>query len=149
LKRGTNANRNFLSRRCRVVRPEMVGILITRSSGALPGRYGIPPARSDAGRLAAWVRYIRDLRRRFCLVPGDPRLELSQGPVVTIAGGRGGDRRRNHDASPSGGVTAFVLVFFIAVWALATGILRIVEAVNFGEASGRGWLAVGGAASII
>jgi uncharacterized membrane protein HdeD (DUF308 family) len=46
-------------------------------------------------------------------------------------------------------VTAFVLVFFIAVWALAAGILRIVEAVNSGEASGRGWLAVGGAASII
>ena len=42
-----------------------------------------------------------------------------------------------------------MLVFFIAVWALATGILRIVEAVNFGEASGRGWLAVGGAPSII
>jgi uncharacterized membrane protein HdeD (DUF308 family) len=47
------------------------------------------------------------------------------------------------------GVTAFVLVFFIAIWALATGVLRIAEAVNVGEGPGRGWLAVGGVASII
>ena len=47
------------------------------------------------------------------------------------------------------GITAFVLMLFIAVWALATGILRIVEAVNLGDVSGRGWLAVGGVASII
>lgn len=47
------------------------------------------------------------------------------------------------------GVTAFVLVFFIAVWALATGFLRIAEAVAMGEGRGRGWLAVGGVASII
>jgi uncharacterized membrane protein HdeD (DUF308 family) len=46
-------------------------------------------------------------------------------------------------------MTAFVLIFFIAVWALATGILRIVEAVNLGDVSGRGWLAVGGVASIV
>jgi uncharacterized membrane protein HdeD (DUF308 family) len=47
------------------------------------------------------------------------------------------------------GITLFVLMLFIAVWALATGILRIVEAVNLGGVSGRGWLAVGGVASII
>src|SRR6516225_4672248 len=47
------------------------------------------------------------------------------------------------------GMTAFVLIFFIAAWALATGILRIVEAVNLDDVSGRGWLAVGGVASII
>jgi uncharacterized membrane protein HdeD (DUF308 family) len=47
------------------------------------------------------------------------------------------------------GITVFVLILFIAVWALATGILRIVEAVNLGGVSGRGWLAVGGVASII
>jgi uncharacterized membrane protein HdeD (DUF308 family) len=47
------------------------------------------------------------------------------------------------------GMTAFVLMFFIAAWALATGILRIVEAVNLDDVSGRGWLAVGGVASII
>ena len=42
-----------------------------------------------------------------------------------------------------------MLILFIAVWALATGILRIVEAVNLDDVSGRGWLAVGGVASII
>lgn len=47
------------------------------------------------------------------------------------------------------GITIFVLILFIAVWALATGILRIVEAVNLGGVSGRGWLAVSGVASII
>src|SRR5215467_6958310 len=47
------------------------------------------------------------------------------------------------------GMTVFVLVFFIAAWALATGILRIVEALNLDGGSGRGWLAVGGVASII
>jgi uncharacterized membrane protein HdeD (DUF308 family) len=47
------------------------------------------------------------------------------------------------------GMTAFVLIFFIAAWALATGILKIVEAVNLDGVSGRGWLAVGGVASII
>ena len=46
-------------------------------------------------------------------------------------------------------MTALVLIFFIAVWALATGILRIVEAVNLGDVAGRGWLAVGGLASIL
>jgi uncharacterized membrane protein HdeD (DUF308 family) len=47
------------------------------------------------------------------------------------------------------GITLFVLMLFIAVWALATGILRIVEAVNLWGVSGRGWLAVSGVASII
>jgi len=46
-------------------------------------------------------------------------------------------------------MTAFVLIFFIAAWALVTGILRIVEAVNLDNFSGRGWLAVGGVASVI
>jgi uncharacterized membrane protein HdeD (DUF308 family) len=54
----------------------------------------------------------------------------------------------------SPGMTAYVLFLFIAVWALATGILRIAEAVNLGDLSGGGWLAVaglivGGVASII
>ena len=44
------------------------------------------------------------------------------------------------------GITAYVLILFIAVWALATGMLRIVEAANLDEVSGRGWLAVGGLA---
>src|SRR5215467_2058091 len=44
----------------------------------------------------------------------------------------------------SPGMTAYVLILFIAVWALATGILRIVEAVNLGDLSGGGWLAAGG-----
>jgi uncharacterized membrane protein HdeD (DUF308 family) len=47
------------------------------------------------------------------------------------------------------GITGFVLIFLIAAWALATGILRIVEAVNLDNVSGRGWFAVGGVASII
>jgi uncharacterized membrane protein HdeD (DUF308 family) len=44
------------------------------------------------------------------------------------------------------GITAYVLILFIAVWALATGILRIAEAVNLDDVSGKGWLAVGGLA---
>jgi uncharacterized membrane protein HdeD (DUF308 family) len=47
------------------------------------------------------------------------------------------------------GMTAFVLIFFIAIWALVTGVLRIAEAVSLGDVSGRGWLAVGGVASVI
>ena len=54
----------------------------------------------------------------------------------------------------SPGMTAYVLMLFIAVWALTTGILRIIEAVNLRDVSGRGrlavaGLAVGGLASII
>src|SRR5215469_14985407 len=41
------------------------------------------------------------------------------------------------------GITAFVLIFFIAVWALATGVLRIVESIRL-RGSGRAWLAIGG-----
>lgn len=47
------------------------------------------------------------------------------------------------------GMTAFVLIFFIAIWALVSGVLRIVEAVNLGDVSGRGWLAASGVASIV
>jgi uncharacterized membrane protein HdeD (DUF308 family) len=47
------------------------------------------------------------------------------------------------------GMTAFVLIFIIAAWALATGILRIVEAVNLDNVSGRIWFVVAGVASII
>jgi uncharacterized membrane protein HdeD (DUF308 family) len=48
------------------------------------------------------------------------------------------------------GITAIVLIFFIAVWALATGVLRIVEAVRLRrEISGGVWLALGGVASVI
>ena len=46
-------------------------------------------------------------------------------------------------------MTALVLIFFIAAWALPTGFLRIVEAVNLDEGSGRGWLVVSGVTSII
>ena len=52
------------------------------------------------------------------------------------------------------GITVFVLTLFISIWALATGALRIIEAVNLDDVSGRGWLAVsalaaGGVASIL
>jgi uncharacterized membrane protein HdeD (DUF308 family) len=48
------------------------------------------------------------------------------------------------------GITAIVLIFFIAVWALATGVLRIIEAVRLRrEISGEVWLALSGVASII
>jgi uncharacterized membrane protein HdeD (DUF308 family) len=46
----------------------------------------------------------------------------------------------------SPGMTAYVLILFIAVWALATGTLRIIEAVNLDDVSGKGWLAAGGLA---
>jgi len=47
------------------------------------------------------------------------------------------------------GVTAFVLVLFMAIWALATGVLKIAEAASISEGRGRGWLAVGGVASVV
>ena len=47
-------------------------------------------------------------------------------------------------------VTAILMVFFIAIWALATGVLRIVESVRLRrEIQGEVWLALGGVASVI
>jgi uncharacterized membrane protein HdeD (DUF308 family) len=47
------------------------------------------------------------------------------------------------------GVTATVLIFFIAIWALATGVIRIVEGIRLRhEISGEIWLILGGIASI-
>src|SRR5215467_1831080 len=50
--------------------------------------------------------------------------------------------------SPS--TTAMVLIFFIWVWAIATGILRIVEAIRLRkEISGEIWLALSGVVTVI
>jgi uncharacterized membrane protein HdeD (DUF308 family) len=47
-------------------------------------------------------------------------------------------------------ITAVTLMFFIATWALATGILRILEAIRLRkEISGEFWLAMSGLASVI
>jgi uncharacterized membrane protein HdeD (DUF308 family) len=47
------------------------------------------------------------------------------------------------------GITGTVLMFFIAVWALATGALRIVEGVQLRkEITGEVWLILGGLASV-
>src|SRR5215471_16774147 len=47
------------------------------------------------------------------------------------------------------GITATVLIFFIAIWALATGVIRIVEGIRLRhEISGEIWLILGGIASI-
>lgn len=47
-------------------------------------------------------------------------------------------------------LTAVALMFFIAVWALATGMLRIVEAIRLrSEISGEFWLGLSGLASVI
>jgi uncharacterized membrane protein HdeD (DUF308 family) len=46
-------------------------------------------------------------------------------------------------------ITATVLILFIAIWALATGILRIVEGIRLRrEISGEVWLILGGLASV-
>jgi len=47
-------------------------------------------------------------------------------------------------------LTAVALIFFIAIWALATGVLKIVGAVRLRrEISGEFWLALSGIASVI
>jgi uncharacterized membrane protein HdeD (DUF308 family) len=47
------------------------------------------------------------------------------------------------------GITATVLIFFIAIWALATGVIRIVEGVRLRhEITGEVWLILGGLASV-
>ena len=47
-------------------------------------------------------------------------------------------------------ITAIVLIFFIAAWALATGVLRIVEGVRLRrEIPGEIWLVLGGVFSVI
>jgi uncharacterized membrane protein HdeD (DUF308 family) len=48
------------------------------------------------------------------------------------------------------GITTVVLLFFIAAWALATGVLRIVAAIRLRkEISGEFWLVLSGIASVI
>jgi uncharacterized membrane protein HdeD (DUF308 family) len=48
------------------------------------------------------------------------------------------------------GMTAMALIFFIAIWALGTGVLRIVEAVRLRrDISGEVWLALGGLVSVL
>jgi len=47
-------------------------------------------------------------------------------------------------------LTTFVLIFFIAAWALATGVLKIVEAIRLRkEVSGEFWLALSGVVSVV
>ena len=49
----------------------------------------------------------------------------------------------------SPGITTLALLFFIAIWALATGVLQIVAAIRLRrEIKGEGWLIVGGLASV-
>jgi uncharacterized membrane protein HdeD (DUF308 family) len=48
------------------------------------------------------------------------------------------------------GLTAIVVIFFIAAWALATGVLRIVEGLRLRrEVPGEIWLTLGGVFSVI
>jgi uncharacterized membrane protein HdeD (DUF308 family) len=47
-------------------------------------------------------------------------------------------------------ITAVLMIFFIAIWALATGVLRLVESVRLRrEIQGEVWLGLGGVASVI
>lgn len=47
-------------------------------------------------------------------------------------------------------ITAMLMIFFIAVWALATGVLRIFEGIRLRrEIRGEMWLVLGGVASVI
>ena len=47
-------------------------------------------------------------------------------------------------------VTAILMVFFVAIWALATGVLRVIEGVRLRrEIQGEVWLVLGGVASVI
>jgi uncharacterized membrane protein HdeD (DUF308 family) len=47
-------------------------------------------------------------------------------------------------------ITAIVMIFFIAAWALATGVLRIVEGVRLRQSiPGEIWLVLGGIASVV
>jgi uncharacterized membrane protein HdeD (DUF308 family) len=48
------------------------------------------------------------------------------------------------------GITALVLLFYIAIWAIATGVLQIVAAVRLRKAiEGEWWLVLAGVASVI
>jgi uncharacterized membrane protein HdeD (DUF308 family) len=48
------------------------------------------------------------------------------------------------------GITTIALLFFIAVWALATGVLKIVAAIRLRkEITGEFWLILGGIASVV
>jgi uncharacterized membrane protein HdeD (DUF308 family) len=47
-------------------------------------------------------------------------------------------------------ITAIVLLLYIAFWAIATGVLRIVMAVRLrNEIEGEWWMALGGLASVV
>jgi uncharacterized membrane protein HdeD (DUF308 family) len=47
-------------------------------------------------------------------------------------------------------LTTVALIFFIAIWALATGVLRIIEAIRLRkEISGEFWLVLSGIASVV